>query len=132
MPRARDRPPVDSAIVVETRSAPCSTNPHSRPLRSPTLRLRMKQRREGVAMKLCNPVQNLIGALQDAIEWQLEGVPTSLPGSLLGPEPGGCTRTRRPMLDECQVVMFSQCWEARELDFAELAWGHYVEGETVV
>jgi hypothetical protein len=84
------------------------------------------------AMKLGNPVQSLTGSLEDAIERQLQGVPSALADTLLGPTPDGRTRTRRPRLDECQVVMFSQCWEARELGFSTVRAEHWVEGETVV
>lgn len=83
-------------------------------------------------MKLGNPIQSLTGSLHDAIERQLQGVPSSLANTLLGPAPDGSARTRRPMLDECQIVMFSQCWAPRELGFNVDCTGHHVEGETVV
>ena len=82
-------------------------------------------------MNLRNPINTLSHALLHAIELGLNGVPSEAATRLLGPTENG-PRRRRPVLSECEVVMFCQTWQPDEMGFNDCNGGKHVEGEVVI
>jgi len=82
-------------------------------------------------MNLCNPLLSLSFAMTHSVEVGLKGVPNDE-----DPESSGAThqrpRQRRPTPDECDVVMFSQCWSDEEMGFKKGTTGRFHEGQTVI
>jgi hypothetical protein len=82
-------------------------------------------------VNLHHPVQALQASISDAIDARLQGVPSDLATTLLGPGADG-PRTRRPKESECFVTMFAQSWRGADLEFRHGDLQQSIDGETVV
>ena len=83
-------------------------------------------------MNLCSPLLSLSFAMSHSVEVGLKGLPNDE-----ACEPSGSSRQRsrqrRPTPDECEVVMFSQCWSDEEIGFKSGGGtGRFHEGHAVI
>lgn len=81
-------------------------------------------------MKMRDPVRSITWALMKAVDQDLDGVESRLAAALFGESAKPVTA--RPKPDDCEVVMFSQAWNARDLGFRDRGCDQTVETETVV
>lgn len=86
-------------------------------------------------MNLCSPLLSLSFAMNHSVEVGLKGVANEEACVALESERQGQRprpRQRRPTPDECEVVMFNQCWSDEELGFKSGTTGRVHEGQTVI